>query len=489
MRRMAGAVAAAMLMAAGVLVAVGQPAIGFGSSTPPPSPPSVNAGGYMTCGIQPDMTAACWGDNVSEGPGQATPPAGVRFLEVNAGYNTACGVTVTRSILCWGNNAFSKVTGVPSGTFLQVAPGFNFVCALRTDGTPVCWGANDAGQVSGTPTNERFTQLTVGIRHACGLRPDGTVRCWGADADGQLNVPAGTFTAINSGNFTVCGIRPDASVVCWGRNQGGQLNEPAGPFIQVSVGFAHVCGLRPDRTITCWGRNSEGQATPPAGRFVNVSAGTFHSCAMPITGPPAVCWGNNAAGRVQPSLSTNAPPNGNVGTPVDFRFTMATHLAPPPTYRVVDGALPPGLTLSPSGRLTGTPTVAGTYTFTVAAANALSPPDCPAGATGSLPCTPGDPTSIATATRSYVMVIGPGTTTTTIGGTTTTTIVGGTTTTTVAGSNQCATLVQQRQEFNARMTALATRVGQSPFVAAIEQSRAEGNARYDQQLAEAGCAI
>ncbi|HEV2761215.1 MAG TPA: hypothetical protein VGV86_16770 [Acidimicrobiales bacterium] len=502
--RMVGMVAAAALMVAGLLAAIAQPAAGFGSSSPQPGPPSVNAGGYMTCGIQPDLTAACWGNNVAEGPGQATPPAGVRFIEVNAGYNTACGVTVSRSIVCWGNNTGGKVTDVPSGTFLHVAPGFNFVCALRTDGHPVCWGLNDTGVVANTPTNEVFKELTVGIRHACGLRYDGTVVCWGSNTDRQqTDIPAGTFISINSGNFTICGIRPDLSVECWGRNQGGQLNEPPGPFIQVSVGFAHVCGLRPDRSITCWGRNAEGQTNAPSGQYTNVSAGTFHSCAMPVTGPPAVCWGNNAAGRVQPSLSPTAPPGGTVGTPYSHQLTMNTHLSPAPTFRVVSGTLPPGVSLTPQGLLAGTPTAPGTYEFTVSAANALSPPDCPFGATGSFPCTPGDPSSVATATRVYRIVVtegtgapttttpSPTTTTTVPSPTTTTTMPSPTTTTTLPGSGaQCQTLLAQRAAFNANLDALADQVADFPEVlASVEETRAEGNADYNRQLARAGCAV
>ena len=102
-----------------------------------------------------------------------------------------------------------------------------------------------------------------------------------------------------------------------------------------------------------------------------MSAGTFHSCAMPVSGPPAVCWGNNAAGRVQPSLSPAQPPAATVGVPYNHLFVMATHLSPAPTYRLVGGTLPPGVTLTPQGQLTGTPTTPGTYQFTVAASTAL----------------------------------------------------------------------------------------------------------------------
>ncbi|MCA1691302.1 MAG: putative Ig domain-containing protein [Actinobacteria bacterium] len=403
--------AAALMVAALALTVPSSPAAAFGSSAPP-SVPSVSAGGFMTCGVRSDMTAACWGDNASEGP-SATPPAGVTFLEVNAGHNTGCGITTANAVVCWGNNNFGKVTGVPAGTFSHVAAGLDFVCALTTAGNPVCWGANDAGQVANTPTAETFTQLTVGIRHACGLRSNGTILCWGSNIDGQLNVPAGTYTAVNSGNFTVCAIRTDGTVVCWGRNNAGQPTVPTGTFTQISTGFGHVCGLRPDNTITCWGRNAEGQTVAPEGTYTHVSAGTFHSCAMPTTGPPAVCWGNNAAGRVQPNLSAAAPPDGTVGTPYNFAFLMTTHVSPSPTFIVTTGGLPPGLTLSPSGVLSGTPTTPGSYNFRVTATNGLSPPDCPAFATGSLPCFPGDPTSPTTATRTYTIVITGGGATTT----------------------------------------------------------------------------
>ncbi|MDP9019438.1 MAG: carboxypeptidase regulatory-like domain-containing protein [Actinomycetota bacterium] len=388
-RRLVLAGLTAVLLITSVMALEAPPAGAFGSSEPPPLP-SVSAGGYMTCAVQADGTAACWGENgvpsndvanVSPG-GQATPPAGVRFLEVNAGYATACGITTDQTVVCWGNDRFGKVSQVPPGTYTHVVPGLNYVCALRTDGTIACWGGDDPAAPGADPEQRvvrdvpsgQFTQLTVGIRHACALSSDGTVTCWGHNAYGQTDVPEGTYTHVNAGNFTTCAIRTDGTAVCWGRNQGGQLTVPEGTFTQLSVGFAHVCGLRPDGTITCWGRNSEGQATPPAGTFTHVSAGTFHSCAMPTSGPPAVCWGNNQGGRVQPSMSDAAAPSGTVGDPYQFQLTMVTHVAPDPTFSVVAGSLPPGVTLSPDGLLSGTPTTAGTYEVTVAATNGLSPP-------------------------------------------------------------------------------------------------------------------
>ncbi|PPG51965.1 hypothetical protein C5C27_16365, partial [Rathayibacter sp. AY2B7] len=58
---------------------------------------------------------------------------------------------------------------------------------------------------------------------------------------------------------------------------------------------------------------------------------------------------------------------GVVGSAYDFTYAVAG--TPAPVVTVSSGALPPGLTLDPTGRLTGTPTRTGAYVFTVQAAS------------------------------------------------------------------------------------------------------------------------
>ncbi len=62
---------------------------------------------------------------------------------------------------------------------------------------------------------------------------------------------------------------------------------------------------------------------------------------------------------------SGTPPGATAGTPYSFAFTVGNA----GTVGVVAGALPPGLSLSPAGELTGTPTEAGTFAFTVRASN------------------------------------------------------------------------------------------------------------------------
>jgi hypothetical protein len=77
---------------------------------------------------------------------------------------------------------------------------------------------------------------------------------------------------------------------------------------------------------------------------------------------------DDAPAAIEPAVSTPSPlANGIVGTPLTTSF-MASGTAPI-SFTVSGGLLPPGLALSTSGALTGTPTVAGTYDFVVTATN------------------------------------------------------------------------------------------------------------------------
>lgn len=76
-----------------------------------------------------------------------------------------------------------------------------------------------------------------------------------------------------------------------------------------------------------------------------------------------------------PATVAGIPQSATLGMP--YAFTFALSGTPKPTIAVT-GSLPPGLTLSttasfsgPAGRLSGTPTTAGTYRFTVSATNGV----------------------------------------------------------------------------------------------------------------------
>lgn len=72
-----------------------------------------------------------------------------------------------------------------------------------------------------------------------------------------------------------------------------------------------------------------------------------------IAVPVAMAFGFN---------DSSHPPDGIVGTPYSYEF-LGRNGCPPFTFSVKSGSLPPGLSLSSSGPVTGTPTTEGSYFF------------------------------------------------------------------------------------------------------------------------------
>jgi PKD repeat protein len=71
---------------------------------------------------------------------------------------------------------------------------------------------------------------------------------------------------------------------------------------------------------------------------------------------------------IAPCLTLSPLPDGVIGVSYNQTIT-ASGGAPPYTFSVTAGSLPPGLTLSSGGVLSGTPTTAGSYSFTVSASD------------------------------------------------------------------------------------------------------------------------
>lgn len=71
-------------------------------------------------------------------------------------------------------------------------------------------------------------------------------------------------------------------------------------------------------------------------------------------------------------ITTTSVPNGTVGIPYSFQFA-ATGGTAPYTWSVIAGSLPPGLNLSTTGLLVGTPSQAGNYSYTVQVQDSSTP--------------------------------------------------------------------------------------------------------------------
>lgn len=75
----------------------------------------------------------------------------------------------------------------------------------------------------------------------------------------------------------------------------------------------------------------------------------------------------------QLTITTEGVPNGIAGQPYAVQFT-ATGGTPPYVWSVVEGLLPPDLSLDPStGVLSGIPSLVGDYSFTIQVADSATP--------------------------------------------------------------------------------------------------------------------
>ena len=90
------------------------------------------------------------------------------------------------------------------------------------------------------------------------------------------------------------------------------------------------------------------------------------------------------------TLSPSALPGATVGVTYNQPITAGGGTAPY-TYSVVAGAIPPGLSVSSAGVVSGTPTTAGSFNFTVIARDSTTGPGAPYGVGSSISLTVGAP--------------------------------------------------------------------------------------------------
>src|SRR6516225_9937593 len=86
------------------------------------------------------------------------------------------------------------------------------------------------------------------------------------------------------------------------------------------------------------------------------------------------CGGGDSGTQTQTlTITAASPPTGTTGTAYTSYAFMASGGTPPVSWKE-SGPLPPGLTLSASGQLSGTPVTAGTYPFSVTGTDSSTPP-------------------------------------------------------------------------------------------------------------------
>ena len=221
---------------------------------------------------------------------------------------------------------------ISSGDGVTVRAGSRSSASLSVDG----------GSLTATGKNENG----AGIRYTFGSSSSGS-------GNPSLNVSGNTIVRANGG------ISDNSSTDI---QIGGDNNSSGGIVFDGNEGTVYgSVTLQEDLTI------GEGESltipegsslTVPEEKTITVESGGN------LEGTPT----GSGTVKIAPTITTESLPGGTVGEPYTETILAATGDASI-TWSVSNGSLPAGLSLSEDGKITGTPTTAGTSTFTVKAEN------------------------------------------------------------------------------------------------------------------------
>lgn len=245
----------------------------------------------------------------------------------------------------------TPVVGLNSAQITEVAAGAFFMVARASDGTAWSWGSNSPGQLgngssvdSSTSAGQiatlaGVTKVAVGNSFAVAVINNATVWSWGLNTKGQLGNESTTSSAVpiqvQSAELTVTGVT-------FGGLPGTDLSAPTNNQFTV-VTPAHAEGPVDVVVTTQYADGTVGPIRSYPGGFTYL---------------------------VPPMITTLLLPDGTLQTPYQARFEATG--SGPIAWALTSGSLPPGLVLNPdTGVITGTPTVSGTFSFTVRAANVV----------------------------------------------------------------------------------------------------------------------
>ena len=180
----------------------------------------INASKHVSCGVTAAENMRCWG-HLSFGPALAEG-----FVDVATGVTYTCGLKPDGTVQCFGNEFIGggqltppvQEDGQPH-RFSAIYGRTDHLCGIRVeDRRLVCWGSDSRGQVSGQKpgssnlmydfSQDEFADVFAADRHTCGILDSGPsagqIRCWGYDYRGTSTVPddysSTIFKAVEGGS-------------------------------------------------------------------------------------------------------------------------------------------------------------------------------------------------------------------------------------------------------------------------------------------------
>ncbi|HEY3670644.1 MAG TPA: putative Ig domain-containing protein [Acidimicrobiia bacterium] len=248
--------------------------------------------------------------------------------------------------------------GITSANVTWVAPAGNGGTISNYIVTPYL---NTVAQTPITYNASTTTRTLTGLTPAASYTfTVAAVNTYGTSTASAQSVAVVPYTVPGTPSITAVSAGDVAATVTWTTPSNGG-SAITGYVVTPYIGLV----AQPTQTF------SGGATTQTATGLTAGVAYTFTVAAQNLAGTgPASAKSSAVTPNVSPSLTFPAPPNGEVGVAYSRQLTVNDGTAPV-AWSVSTGVLPIGVTLNAStGLLSGTPTVAGSYSFTVRVADA-----------------------------------------------------------------------------------------------------------------------
>ncbi|MEV6984399.1 fibronectin type III domain-containing protein [Sphaerisporangium sp. NPDC051017] len=255
----------------------------------------------------------------------------------------------------------TATAGVTSATVTWTAPASNGSPITQYIVTPYLGGVAQTPQTFDASTTTRtLTGLTAGASYTFTVAAVNAVGTGAAGAQSNAVVP---YTVPGQPAVTSVTAGDGTATLTWTAPASNGGSPITGYIVTPYIGNVAQTPQTFSSTAT----------TQTVTGLTPGTAYTFTVTAQNIAGPgPASARSAAVTPNAPPSLTFPAPPSGEAGVAYSDQLTVTGGTAPF-TWSVSTGALPPGITLNAStGLLSGTPTAAGTYTFTVMVTDAAS---------------------------------------------------------------------------------------------------------------------
>jgi hypothetical protein len=259
------------------------------------------------------------------------------------------------------NSPVTVTETLPSGVVPVGASGPGWVC-----------GAPSGQQISCTDSTSPFTSGTItvnGVVTSGSVTPaliQASTTAVASSGDGNpamsSTAPAGTVPA----GPTVTGVSP-ASGAAGGNNDVTVSGTNLGGATAIEIGTAAQFTAGTPTTLNLCAASAAGCFTVTSGTSLDISSMPAHAAGAVTVRVVSLGIGGTVAYTYSPgpALLFPAPPGGEVGVAYSDQLTE-TGGTSPFTWSVSSGTLPGGVSLGAStGLLSGTPSAAGSYSFTV----------------------------------------------------------------------------------------------------------------------------